>query len=470
MIRALLTITLAGLLAGCVRFEPEPLNPADNGAALESRNLADPQLRTFLETNLQGQISSWPLKSWNFDALTLAAFFYHPSLELARAQWQVALGGNKTASAHPNPTLSVIPGYDFSATGGMSPWIPAITLDFPIETAGKRSYRRSRAQQLSEAARFNIVTTAWQVRANLRTNLIDFIAAAQRESLLQNVNTFHGEILRSLEQRLEAGAVARSELVPARLARARLQMDLADARRQTADARVRLAESLGVPTQALDGIEFTYDLSVRGIATNVLSAEVRGLALRSRADVLSALAEYSAAQSALQLEIAKQYPDLHLGPGYQYDQGDHKFTLSASLELPIFNQNQGPIAEAQARRAEAAARFNALQSKIIADLDRAASSYQVTQENLSALEAFAATQRDQNAAISAQVNAGAADPLDLLNSQLELGLSELAQLDGRAKAHQALGALEDTLQLPLATLNPSVLEQSRSHTMSETVR
>ena len=135
--------------------------------------------------------------------------------------------------------------------------------------------------------------------------------------------------------------------------------------------------------------------------------------------------------------------------------------MSATLELPIFNQNQGPIAEARAHRAESAARFNALQSKIIADLDRAASSYRVTQENLSALEAFAATQREQNDAVSAQVKAGAADPMDLLNSQLELGLSELAQLDGRARAHQALGALEDTLQIPLATLNPSALEQTR---------
>jgi cobalt-zinc-cadmium efflux system outer membrane protein len=470
MIRALLTIALAGLLTGCVRFKPEPLNPAAHGSALESRSLADPQLRTFLETNLQRQLSPWPLKSWDFDALTMAAFFYNPSLDLARAQWQVTLGGNKTAAARPNPTMSAVPGYDFSASSGMSPWIPAITFDVPIETGGKRGYRRNRAQQLSDAARLNIVTTAWQVRANLRTNLIDLIAAAQRERLLQSVNTLHDQIIRSMEQRLEAGALARSELVPARLARAKLQLDFADARRQTADARVRLAESLGVPTRALDGLEFAYDLSARGAATNVISAEMRGLALRSRADVLGALAEYAAAQSALQLEIAKQYPDLHLGPGYQYDQGDHKFTLSATLELPIFNQNQGPIAEAQAHRTEAAARFNALQSKIIADLDRAASSYQVTQENLSALEAFAATQRDQNEAISAQVKAGAADPLDLLNSQLELGLSQLAQLDGRAKAQQALGALEDTLQLSLATVNPSVLEQNRSHAANETLR
>jgi broad specificity phosphatase PhoE len=30
-------------------------------------------------------------------------------------------------------------------------------------------------------------------------------------------------------------------------------------------------------------------------------------------------------------EIAKQYPDIHLGPGYQYDQGVNKWTLGFSV-------------------------------------------------------------------------------------------------------------------------------------------
>ena len=59
-----------------------------------------------------------------------------------------------------------------------------------------------------------------------------------------------------------------------------------------------------------------------------------------------ALADYAASQSALQLEIAKQYPDLHLGPGYELDQTDNKWSLGISLDLPILNHNQGPVAEA----------------------------------------------------------------------------------------------------------------------------
>src|SRR5205807_9905942 len=108
----------------------------------------------------------------------------------------------------------------------------------------------------------------------------------------------------------------------------------------------------------------------------------RRAALLGRADLLSSLATYAASQAALQLEIAKQYPDVHLGPGYMYDQGSDKWGLGLTIPLPILSQNRGPIAEAQARRREAAARFLALQDKIINDIDRAVAEYAVSYQKL----------------------------------------------------------------------------------------
>ena len=42
--------------------------------------------------------------------------------------------------------------------------------------------------------------------------------------------------------------------------------------------------------------------------------------------------------------------------------------LLPAVDLPLFNQNQGPIAQARARREQAAARFTALQTQIIDSL------------------------------------------------------------------------------------------------------
>lgn len=110
-----------------------------------------------------------------------------------------------------------------------------------------------------------------------------------------------------------------------------------------------MAEALGVPLAALNHFDFT--LNTDSTAADELTGKTaRERALRSRADIAAALANYAAAQSALQLEIARQYPDVHLGTGYQWDQGEGKWQLGLTLEIPVLNRNQGPIAEAEARR------------------------------------------------------------------------------------------------------------------------
>ena len=424
--------------------------------------LDDPGLRRFLEKNLARPGDSWPLKSWDFETLNLAALYYHPSLDVARAQWQAAVGGQKTAAGRLNPTISAVPGYDINPPEFVTPWFPAVTFDIPLETAGKRGYRQAQARHLSEASRLNIAATAWQVRSNLRSSLIDLAAAQRRELLLRSQKSLEEDVVHLLEQQLQAGAVSSSELTLLRIALDKIQLDLADAQQQRAEARVRAADAIGVAVAALSGIELAYDLAARPVdAPALMTAEVRGQALQNRADILGALAEYAATQSALQLEIAKQYPDIHLGPGYQYDQGDHKFSLSVTAELPLLNQNQGPIAEAEARRTVAAARFSALQAKAIGEIDRAVAAYRAAQNSLATLESLAAAQKQRAETVAAQQKAGAADRIDGLNAQIELGAGELLQLSGQVKMQQAFGALEDAVQRPIDSPRPALLEPSQ---------
>ena len=447
------------LTAGCAHFQSQPLSAIDSAASLEARTLDDPAFRAFLETNLQRRFESWPLKSWDLETLTLAAFYYHPSLDVARTEWRLAQGGEITAGERPNPTLNITPGYDFNYTG-LSPWLPSIELDIPVETAGKRGIRQAQARQLSESARLNIAVAAWAVRNNLRASLIDLAAARERENILTGQQSLQEKIVHSLEQQVQAGAIANFDLSQARIALGKVQLDLADARQQDADARVRVADAVGLPAKALAEVDLVYDLSSRPAeAAELTTAGARDEALQHRADILGALADYAAAQSALQLEIAKQYPDIHLGPGYQYDHGEHTITLSITAELPILNQNQGPIAEAAARRAEAAAQFNALQAKVLTEIDRAEAGYRVSSESLSSLEELEAAQKKQSDSVAAELRAGAADQLDVLDAQLELATSELSRLDGQLKFQQSFAALENAVQRPIPAVQPSLLEK-----------
>ena len=91
--------------------------------------------------------------------LTLAAFYYQPSLDVARAVLAEAQAGVVTAGARPNPTLGFTPQYVFNP-GSEPPWVAALNLDWPIETAGKRGARIAQAKHLSESARLAIIAAA----------------------------------------------------------------------------------------------------------------------------------------------------------------------------------------------------------------------------------------------------------------------------------------------------------------------
>jgi outer membrane protein, heavy metal efflux system len=454
-------ILVLGLLAGCARFQSQPLSPSETAARLESRSLDNPGLKSFLETNLNRQLPTWPAAKWDFEMLTLGAFYYQPSLEVARAVWAEARAGIITAGARPNPTLGFTPQYVFNPNGA-PPWLATVNLDIPIETAGKRNSRVEQASHLTESARLNIAATAWQVRNQLRVSVIDFVSAAQRESLLRRQFALQEQVVASLEQRRDAGALASSEVTPSRLLLQKVRLDLSHAQSQQVEARARVAEAIGIPLSGLKDIEVSYDLaSFPADMQRLTSSEVRSQALQRRPDVLAGLADYAASESALQLEIAKQYPDIHVNTGYEYDQGLQKWgLLGFGVELPLFNRNEGPIAQAEARRRQAAARFEALQAKVIAELDRALSVYQVAVKSWEDAQALLAAQRRQQESVAQQVRAGAADRLDLLTVELELATSELALEDGQARLHQALGALEDAVQRPLATWPD--LEQDRA--------
>src|SRR5260370_11618363 len=136
------------LLAGCKHSQSVPLAAEPTAAAFDARSLDDPGLANFLAHNqLPPEVPWHPPTKWNLPALTLVAFYFHPNLEVARAQWSVAKAGIRTAGGRLNPTLSLVPGYDFTGGSRLSPWIPAVRYGLPIETAGEPGRRTERGTE-----------------------------------------------------------------------------------------------------------------------------------------------------------------------------------------------------------------------------------------------------------------------------------------------------------------------------------
>ncbi|MCX6559402.1 MAG: TolC family protein [Candidatus Aminicenantes bacterium] len=450
MKRAHASLILLSLLlaagAGCVRYTPRPVTAAAVLDDFEARRLNSPEFVAFLKMNAD---RDWPPAAWDLTALTLAAFYYHPDLDVARAQWATAQAGRITAGERPNPTGSILMGYNStSPTSEVTPWIPEAALEIPIETAGKRGYRIAQAKNLSEAARLNILSAAWEVRSRLRQAYLELYSARETEALLGRLREAQAENVRILEAQLAIGEASPSDVTQARMALASSRLAALDAAQQSAQARVKLADAIGVPAAALDGAPLSFDSLLRP-AADLPAVEIRRRALVNRADILSALAEYAAEDSALRLEIAKQYPDLSLGPGFQLDQTDAKWSLGLSLVLPLLNRNKGPIAEAEAKRAEAAARFQALQAKVLGEIESAAAAARLAGEKAKAADDLWRNLQKSEASTAARYQLGEISKLELIGLRIELAAGELARLEARIKARQAAGELEDAVQSPL---------------------
>jgi cobalt-zinc-cadmium efflux system outer membrane protein len=413
------TVGAIGALTGCATPPPQPLTPARSAAAIEQRSLVDPELVSFLAAS-----GLPPAGKWDLDRLTLAALYFHPDMAIANAQLAVARAGVRTARERPNPQTSFSLEHA-SPAELVSPWTVGAAIGLVLELFHKRGDRVEQATDLERAARHDIAASAWRLRGGVRTALLDIhFAIAQLDYARQQL-AVETELARMLGDRVRLGAASSIDMAQAESARQQAALAVAQAQQRLAAGRAKLAVAVGVPLSAFDGVTID-DSAFAAPPPPVDLARLRRTALTDRADIQASLARYDAADAAVRLELAKRFPDLTLGPSYSYDQGQNKIGLSAAAALPIFNRNGGPIDEAEAKRALAAAQFEALQTNVLGAID---------------------TRRVGQ--LRKQLAAGQIARPILLAAQANLVSAEQARITAHEARETALGALEDAVQVPL---------------------
>jgi outer membrane protein TolC len=442
----LLAAASTPLATGCSGLDSAPLDPVRSEAEFRVRRLDDPGLLGWLEANRVSAPSRWTLET-----LTLAAFYFHPELDVARARLLAARGAATTAAALPNPVLHGDLEKVMSALpAGASPWVYGAGLEMPLDFLWKRGYRIAETRAQIDVARLELGETAWAVRHRLRAALLDDLLIRRSLDLRREDLDLRSELVAAAVRLLASGETSRLELDRARGDQAAARVAFEDVKGRAASTRATLASAVGVPVRALEGVAIDWPgLETLPQEAALPLADLQQASLLNRLDVRRELAAYAAAEAALGLELAKRYPDVTLGPGYLYDQGDRKFTIGLSISLPIFNQNGGPIAEAEARRQEAAARFLAVQARAIGDLEQAIASYRGARNQLAALDLASAAVTRRLDGVRRALELGEADRVSLLGVQAERTLVESGRIEALRRSQEALGALEDALQRPL---------------------
>jgi len=450
-VRVTALILVSACTLSCATYRPAPLKPAEAALEFAQRTLASPDLCRYLGANLTAPLPACPPARWDLASLTLAGFFYSPDLAVAEAKLSVAEATIVTAGQRPNPTVGIGPVYTASAAPAFAPWaFGAAELNFPIETAGKRGHRIAQAERLADAAAFVVGETAWHVRSAVRTALLNHLLAQREYDLARAYASASERTAQLIQERVSAGAASAPELnlVLANLAAARLKA--AQARSRAPETLNVLAGVLGVPVEAFQEMTLAWpELEHPPDEASVTPARVQQLALLNRIDLHRLLAEYAAADEALKIEIARQYLDINLAGGYSWEVGENLFQLLPIITLPLMNQNQGPIAEASARRAQAAAEFTALQQSVIAQANAALTRYRGSLDAFAQASSSAAFSEERLAAIQRAADLGEIDALATATAQLETVVAEQSKLTALGSAQTALGALEDAVESPL---------------------
>lgn len=150
-------------------------------------------------------------------------------------------------------------------------------------------------------------TAAWQVRANVRTNLLHHVAARRRLDLLNNLSESQSEIIERGGDRQPHTGISWEKLSTIHTQFANTLIARLDTLDQVMQSREHLAEALRLPVRALLLVEVTYDFS-RGAGRKFNAADVQRLALQNRSDIADvdrSIAAHQESQARLAARTAK---------------------------------------------------------------------------------------------------------------------------------------------------------------------
>jgi cobalt-zinc-cadmium efflux system outer membrane protein len=234
MTRRLLPALL--LLAGCSGSAPEPLDPARSEAEFRARRLDDPGLLAWISSQGAPRPTAWTL-----DALTLAAFYFHPDLDVARARVRGAEGAETTAAAIPNPTLNGdLEKVMGSTPPGVSPWVYGLNLQMPLDFLWKRGYRVDEARARTQGSRLELAEAAWQVRRRLRAALLNEILVRREVEARSRDAGLRAEGAATAQSLFATGEVSRLEADRSRVEQLGAELLLQEARGKVAASRAAI--------------------------------------------------------------------------------------------------------------------------------------------------------------------------------------------------------------------------------------
>jgi cobalt-zinc-cadmium efflux system outer membrane protein len=227
-----------------------------------------------------------------------------------------------------------------------------VRLSQRIELGGKRGQRRRVAELGRALATWDVEARRLAVLAGVTQAFVRTLAAQERLRLAEELERLARRGIAAADVQVKAGGAPPVEAERARVAHARSDVARRRAERELDAARRRLAATWGGTDATFGRLE--GDLERLGALPPLDALVAR---LDDSPDLARWTTELEERSTALALEEAGRIPDVTVGAGGRHfsDNGDTALVFELSVPLPVFDRNQGAVAEAVHRLAKARA-------------------------------------------------------------------------------------------------------------------
>jgi cobalt-zinc-cadmium efflux system outer membrane protein len=278
-----------------------------------------------------------------------------PELAAQRLQIGIAKADSRTAAAFPNPTVS------YSSKPSEKQW----SIEQPLPIFGQRRLRMENARKGETAARANVEVAVATTLNDAATAFIDLLMTQQR-------------------LRVWDGARSRYDGARLNLQQAQMAMQVSQAQSDWQDAASHAAALAALPQWAPRA---TGSLQAVPVGQLLNEPELWEAARQRLPALVAAQAELDQLRHKIELERREALPTPSVSVARVRDRMDGNYNqIGVSVELPLFDRREGPIARAQVEAEQAQLRYDAALIQARTELQRAVKQLKLRRDAVRAYE------------------------------------------------------------------------------------
>ncbi len=281
------------------------------------------------------------------DAVDLALKHNH-SLQAARTTILENQALEITANLRPNPTLTgdaqFLPFFNpsnFNSNYMDNSAQFDLGVGYLFERGKKRQHRLQAAKDQTAVTSATVDDNARTLTFNVASQFISALLAQSELELAEKDLSSFQQTVDISQASYTAGAMSGGDLLKIKLQLLQFQMDVSAAKLARVQALASLRQLLGYESVP-ESYEVVGELEYKPVKLG--EDDLKAMALRQRPDVRAAQLGITAAQSQLSLAQADGKRDVNAQVNYTHVAALSTASLFGTIQLPIFDRNQGEIA------------------------------------------------------------------------------------------------------------------------------